>query len=140
MLITLVQVQAGQSVAADAVLGQPTLDSQLHSIVGAVLHHDAGLGLLQTADPAGYTVVALLIQLVAGQNSLVGVDDDDIVTSFNVGSEINFVLAAQQVGGDNSSAAQGLASCVENVPLALYGLLLSQSSGQYAVLQYVKIF
>ena len=110
MLSALAQVQTAQAVAAQSVLGQHALDGQLHSVVGAVVHHNASLGFLQTADPAGYTVVGLLVQLVAGENSLVGVDDDDIVTAINVGGEINFVLAAEQVSSDDSGTAQGKVS------------------------------
>ena len=108
VLSILVQMQTAQAVTAQSVLGQHTLNSQFHGVVGTLFHHDASLGFLQTADPAGYTVVGLLLQLVAGQNGLVGVDDDNEVTAVNVGGEINFVLATQQVGNGNGGAAQGL--------------------------------
>ena len=84
--------------------------------------------------------VGLLIQLLAGQNSLVGVDDDDVVTAVNVGSEIDLVLAAQDVGSDHSGAAQGLAGCIDDVPLALQGLLLQQSSGHDTSSKYGNLF
>ena len=135
MLSTLVQMQAGQSVTAQGVLGQHTLDGQLHGVVGAVFHHGASLGFLQAADPAGNAVVGLLISLLAGQNSLVGVDDDNIVTAVNVGGESGLGLTAQQVGDSHSGAAQGLAGSIDDVPLALHGLLLSECSGHYAFLQ-----
>ena len=81
MLGALVQVQTGQSVLAQGVLGQHALDGQLNGVVGAGSHHVAGLGLLQAADPAGHPVVLLLLGLLAGQNSLVGVDDDDVIAA-----------------------------------------------------------
>ena len=84
---------------------------------------------------AGDTVVLLLIQLLTGQNGLVGVDDDNEIAAVNVGSEIDLVLAAQDVGSDDSGTAQGLAGCIDDVPLALQGLLLQQSSGHYVFLQ-----
>ena len=125
MLSTLVQVQAGHAVLAQGVLGQHALDSDFHSEVGAAGHHVASLGLLQAADPAGNTVVLLLIQLLAGEDSLIGVDDDDEIAAINVGSEIDLVLATQDVGSDDSGTAQGLASCIDDVSLALNGLELS---------------
>ena len=64
------------------------------------------------------------LRFLAGENGLIGVDDDDKVTAVYVGGEVGLVLAPQQVGGNHSGPAQGLARCVENVPLALYGLLL----------------
>ena len=140
MLSALVQVQTGHSVLAQSVLGQHALDSQLHSVVGAGFHHGASLGFLQTADPAGNAVVGLLIQLLTGQNSLVGVDDDDEVTAVNVGNEIDLVLAAQDVSSLNSGTAQGLASCIDDLPLALQGLLLQQGSGHDTSSKYGNLF
>ena len=58
-----------------------------------------------------------------------GIDDDNIVSAINVGSEIDLVLAAQQVGSDHSGTAQGLAGCIDDVPLAHHGLLLGEGSG-----------
>ena len=136
MLGALVQVQTGQSVLAQGVLGQHALDGQLNGVVGAGSHHVAGLGLLQTADPAGHTVVLLLLGLLAGQNSLVGVDDDDVIAAVNVGGEVDLVLAAKQVSGGNSGTAQGLTGSVDHIPLALQGLLFQQSSGHYDFLQF----
>ena len=112
VLLALVQVQTAHAVTAQGVLGQHALNSQLHSVVGAVFHHNASFGFLQVTNPAGYAVVGLLLQLLAGQNSLVGVDNDNEVTAVNVGSEIDLVLAAQQVSSDNKI---GRASCRERV-------------------------
>ena len=140
MLSALVQVQAGHSVLAQGVLGQHALDSNFHSVVAAGVHHVASLGFLQTADPAGNAVVLLLLQLLAGQNSLVGVDDDNEIAAVNVGGEVSLVLAAQNVGSFDSGTAQGLAGSIDNLPLALQGLLLQQGSGHYVFLQLDKIF
>ena len=127
MLGTLVQMQTGQSISADGVLGKHALDGQLHRELRALSHELVVLDFLQVADPAGVMVVGLLIELVAGQNSLVHVDDHDEVTAINVGREVDFMLAAQQSGGGHSGAAQGLAGCVENVPFSLDILLFHHS-------------
>ena len=50
MLSTLVQEQTAQGVTAQGVLGQHALNSQLHSVVGAVVHHDTSLGLDKLID------------------------------------------------------------------------------------------
>ena len=120
MLSTLVQVNAGHGVTADSVLGQHALDGQLHSIVGALLHHEASLGLLQAADPTGNTVVDLLVGLIASEDSLVSVDDDNIVAAVDVRGEIDLVLATQQVSSDDGGTAQGLAGGIQDLLLFLY--------------------
>ena len=127
MLGALVKLQAGSSGAADGVLGEHALDSQLHGELGALVHQRAVLDILEVANPAGVMIVVLLVELSAGENRLVNVDNDDEIAAVDVRGEINLVLAAQKLGGGDSRAAQGLASCVENVPFSLDGLLLSHS-------------
>ena len=62
MLGALVKLQAGQLSAADAVLGQHALDSQLHGELGTLSHERAVLDVLEVADPAGVMIVVLLIE------------------------------------------------------------------------------
>ena len=127
MLGTLVELQAGERSAADAVLGQHALDSQFHGELGTLRHERAVLDVLQVADPAGVMIVVLVVELLAGENGLVNIHDDDEIAAVNVRGEVNLVLATQQLGSGHSGAAQGLASCVENVPVSLDGLFLSHS-------------
>ena len=75
-------------------------------------------------------------QLLAGQDSLIAVDDDDVVTAVNVGGESGLVLAAQDDSSLGSNAAEGFSSGVDHIPLALQGLLFQQSSGHYDFLQF----
>ena len=77
----------------------------------------------------------VLLQLLAGQDSLVGVDDDNEIATVNIGGEVGLVLATQQVSDGNGGTAQGLAGSVNNIPLTLQGLLLQKSSGHYGFLQ-----
>ena len=55
------------------------------------------------------SAMELLLQLLAGQDSLIAVDDDDVVTAVNVGGESGLVLAAQDDSSLGSNAAEGLA-------------------------------
>ena len=71
-------MQALHGVAGDGVLGHHALDSNAHSNVGLLLHQDAVGGLLQTANPTGVVTIELLLTLLTGQDSLAGVDDDDL--------------------------------------------------------------
>ena len=63
--------------------------------------------------------VVLLIQLLAGEDGLLGVDDDNAVAAVGVGGKLGLALAPQQVGGDDSGLAHGLAGGVDDVPLPL---------------------
>ena len=124
-----IDVQPLQGFLADGVLGQHAPDSHLHGQLGLLLHQDAVGGLLQAADPAGVGPVHLLGALLAGQHSLAGVDDDDIVTAVGVGGEGGLGLAAQQVGSPDGGLAQGLARGVQDVPLTLNVGLVCHKSG-----------
>ena len=136
MLLAFVDLAAQQRPAADAVLGQHALDSQLHSQAGLLGHQGLVLGLLQTADVTGVGAIILVDQLVTGQHSLTSVDDDDVVTSVNMGGVLNLVLALQQGSGSGSHAAQGLTGGVQDVPFAFNGLVLGHESGLILFLHY----
>jgi tRNA(Ile)-lysidine synthase TilS/MesJ len=79
--------------------------------------------------------IILVDQLVAGQHSLAGVDDDDVVTAVNVGGVLNLVLALQQGSSGGSHAAQGLAGGVQDVPFTFNGLVLCHESGHVLFLR-----
>ena len=72
-------------------------------------------------------IVVLVVELLAGENGLVNIHDDDEIAAVHIRGEVNLVLAAQQLGSGDSSAAQGLACCVEDVPFSLDVLFLSHS-------------
>lgn len=63
--------------------------------------------------------VELLVQLGAGQDGLITVDDDDVVAAIDVRGENDFVFAAQQNSCLGGNAAQRLASGIQDIPLAL---------------------
>ena len=85
VLSTSIDVNTAQSSLAQGVLGQHALDSHAHSQSGVLLHQDAVGGLLQAAGPTGVVAIELLSALVAGQDSLASVDDDDVVAAVGVG-------------------------------------------------------
>ena len=129
MLGAAVDMQAGQRILGDDVAGHHAADGQEHGQLGLLLHQQAVRGLLQTAHPAGVAAVVLLLQLLAGQNGLLGVDDHDIVAAVGVGGVLRLVLAAQQDGRGGSGLAQGLARRVEDIPLADDVPLVGHKSG-----------
>jgi len=115
--------QALELPVGDGVLLQHAADGETHGKLGLVGHQVLVLGLLQTAGVTGVGTVVLLLQLLAGQDGVFGVDDDDVVTAVNMGGVVGFQLAAQDVGGESGGLAQGLAGRVKDVPLTGNGLL-----------------
>mgnify|MGYP003331045341 CR=1 FL=1 len=124
-----IDVQTLEAVLGDGVAGHHAADGDAHGKLGLLLHQDAVLGLLETADPTGVGAIVLLLQLLAGENGLGGVDDDDVVAAVGVGRVGGLQLAAQKIGGDDGGLAHGLAGGVQNVPLALDVGLVSHESG-----------
>ena len=118
------------------VLLEHPADRQTHGQLGLALHEGLVLGLLQAAGVTGVGAVVLLLQLLAGEDGVLGVDDDDIVTAVNMGGVVGFQLAAQQVGSQCSGLAHGLAGCVKDVPFAFNGLLGEHGSGHIHVPPY----
>jgi hypothetical protein len=63
-------------------------------------------------------VVPLLVELVAGDLDLLGVDDDDEVAGVDVRCVLGLALAAERVGDLGRQAAERLALGVDEIPLA----------------------
>ena len=124
-----VDVQALEGVLGDGVAGHHAADRDAHRELGLLLHEDAVLGLLEAADPAGVSTVILLLHLVAGEDRLGGVDDDDVVAAISVRGVGDLELAAQQIGCRHGGLAHGLAGSVDNVPLTLDVALVRHKSG-----------
>ena len=94
------------------------------------------LGLLQAAGVTGVGTVVLLLQLLAGEDGVLGVDDDDVIAAVNVGGVVGAQLAAQQIGRESGGLAHGLAGCVKDVPFTVNLLLGEHGSGHVLCLQY----
>ena len=128
MLGTLVAVQAGQSLSTDGVGRDHALDSVGHGQIAVLSHQLAVLDLLQAANVLAVGDVELLLSLLAGQNCLVAVDDNDVIAAIDIGGVVDLLLAAQQNSGLSSDVTQALAGCVEQLPLALAFSGLYESS------------
>jgi hypothetical protein len=75
---------------------------------------------LDAAGIAGVVVEHRLVQLVAGDLHLGGVDDDDVVAAIHVRGELRLVLATQPVGDDNGQTAQNDALGIDQDPGLLH--------------------
>ena len=109
MLSTLVNAQSLCSSSAKSVVGEHTLNSYGHSSVRLLSHQLVILDLLETADPAGVpSVVLLLLKLLACENSLVAVDDDNVIAAVSVGSKGRLMLTSEDVSSLSSNSTEGL--------------------------------
>src|SRR5690606_36116166 len=121
---TLVDLELAVHRAAQRVLGEHALDGDLDDALGVALQRLLqGFG-LEVADVAGEPVVHLVLQLVAGDLDLLGVDHDDVVAGVDVRGVDGLVLAPEATRELAAEAAQGLAGGVDHVPVALDGLVL----------------
>ena len=80
-------------------------------------------------DPAGVRTIVLLLHLVAGEDGLGSVDDDDVVAAVGVRGVGDFALAAEQISRSNGGLAHGLAGSIDDVPLTLDVALVRHKSG-----------
>ncbi len=119
VLCACIAAKSGESCTTDGGIGDHTLDCKLHGTGGLRLEKDLSLGGLEMSDITGVTVVDLLLHLVAGENSLVTVDNDNMIATINMRCEGGLVLAAKKGSSLSSYSAEGLACCVKNIPLAV---------------------
>ena len=133
-----VDLQTLQLRGAQLVLAQHALHGQFEGELGPLGHQVAVLGLMETAGIAGVGAVVLLIQLLAGEKGLVGIDDDDELTAVHMGGVSGLQFAAEQIGGDDGSPAKGLVCGVKHIPFTLHIGLVCHESGHSADLQTVS--
>ena len=99
MLASGIGPKSAHGVAADRVRGDHALNGKLHGELRLRLHQGVIAHGLQVADVAGMTVIVLFLLLAAGEDGILAVDDDDMVTAVNMGSKGGLMLAAKQYRG-----------------------------------------
>ena len=80
------QTQSGQCSAADGGARNHALDGQFHRLGRTLFHEGVIADRLQVADITGVAVIELLLQLLAGENCLCAVDDDDMIPAIDMGA------------------------------------------------------
>ena len=83
------------------------------------LHHLLGGHFLQPAGPPGMMPVDLVLELVAGEDYLLSIDDDYVIANIDEWSICCFIFSHQQPGSDGRKPADGLAVCVDDKPIAV---------------------
>ena len=95
MLSACIKTHSCSGFSTECVVGKHTLDSKLHSLFGLLAHELAVLYFLETADVSGVMTVILRLELLARENRLGCVDDDDKLTAVNMRGELGAMLTAK---------------------------------------------
>lgn len=127
MLRSVVDMDVGKQGTTHAILGQHAFEyaqeqgvfAGLDVLVVRLFHQDLGCSLTLATGIAGVVEVDAVCHLLAGQDNLVGVDDDYIVAALYVGRVAGLVFAAQDLGYLGAEATQYLIGGVNNDPFAL---------------------
>ena len=93
----------------------------LHDKSRLAIEHLFRCGETLAARITGVANVHTVRQLLAGEADLVGVDDDDVVTTVHVRREIRLVLATEDKSDAGSETTQHLIGRINNVPFFLDG-------------------
>jgi len=120
VLSVVVDVQSGELLSAESVVRKHALDGLLHGNLGVLLHEGAVLDFLHVTNVTGETIVDLLVQLLAGENGLGSVYDDDEVSRVNIRHKVRFMFSAKDSSGFGCDLTEGFALSVKHIPFALY--------------------
>ena len=116
--------------AAQPVLRQHALHGALDDGFWTALQQVLGDFLAQTTGVAGEVLVDLLLEFVAGELDLVGIDENDVISAINVGRVVSFVLTAQNGGDLATHATYSLIGPVHNIPVVRNGSCISMLGGE----------
>ena len=124
MLTAGIHIEVAVEGGTEAVLRQHTTDGVLEDTLGMGGAHFGRGGLTLTAGVTGVALVDLVGLLVAAEDALLGIDDDDIVAAVHMRGVAGLGLATQDVGHTGSQTAYGLSFGINQHPFLLDGLLI----------------
>ena len=114
-------MQIAHQLALQRAALQHALDGLFDDALGELALEDlARRALLDAAGIARVAVVDLVVVLIAGEDDLVGVDDDDVVTAIDVRRVDGFVLALEARGDESGEPADDETVGVDQDPLLLH--------------------
>src|SRR5437867_3194928 len=136
MLRARIDLELQQLLPREPVLREHSLDRLAQHLGRPPLELLAQRTHLQAARVARMPIDHLLVELLAGDLDLLGVDDDDEVAGVDVRRVLRRALAAQLVRDLSSQTAEGLALGIDDVPasldlarLCVVGLHLTRKEG-----------
>ena len=125
--VAIVDVHVGEQLCAQTILGQHALEHMQEQRVHARSEVLAQRLLLKycrrsvalTARITSVGNIGAIGPFLAGEFHLVGIDDDHIVATINVGCIAGFVFAAQNLGDFGAKATQYLVGSINDYPFFL---------------------
>src|SRR5688572_1183993 len=121
--------------AAERTLGEHALHREFDGALGVLHEQLAECDGLDTADRAGVVVIDLVIELVARDFDLLGVQHHDVIASVDMRAVDGLVLALEAHGDLGAETAQDLVGGIDDIPVAAHGLVLRKYSTHLQRLQ-----
>lgn len=119
MFVASIDIELGVLGFAEAGFGKHAVDSALDEEDRAAFADDAWRFDFLTADVAGEAGIDFGVFLVAGEDDLIRIDDDDKIAGIHVGGEDGLVLTAKKACRFDGDLAEDFAFGINDVPLAL---------------------
>ena len=91
----------------------------LNNTSGMLCKHLLSGGVLVATGVSAVMEINLILKLLAGEYSLLSIDDNDEIAGVNMRGEGRFIFAAQNHCNLAGETADGLTLSVYNIPLAL---------------------
>ena len=106
MVCTIIKAKSCHSSTANSVIRNHTVDSKLNSLFWLSSHECIIASSLHVADIACVAIIILLLKLVACENNLIAVDNDNMVTTVYMWCISCLKLTAKKVSSLNSNASE----------------------------------
>ena len=118
MFAASIYMKFGENLSTEAVVRNHAFNSELYHSYRVIFQHIASFYIAVAAEVTGMTEIDFLSQFFAGQNNLICIDNDYVITGVHMRGKGRFVFTAQDFCNLCSQAAQSLISCVNNEPFA----------------------
>ena len=124
-----IYIEVTEELCTEAILGEHTLHHATHELVSSVgLCQNAGRRVLTlTAGIARVGIINTVGHLLAGEDELIGIDNDNIVATIYVRSVVGLVLSAQEFSHLAGETAKHLILSIYHDPFLLYGRSISRN-------------
>lgn len=127
---TVVNVHVVDDLATQTVFGKHTFHHTVEQgvfagfevFVEALFHEHFGGQFFLAAGITGEGVIDVVGHLFAGENNFVGINDDNVVATFNVGRVAGLVLAHENFGNFGAKATEVKAGSVDHIPFVVDAL------------------